>query len=44
MTSARVAMSDWMSACDIICSKAGPGTIAEAWIRGLPIILTGFLP
>lgn len=37
-------MSDWMSACDIICSKAGPGTIAEAWIRGLPIILTGFLP
>lgn len=37
-------MSDWMSACDILCSKAGPGTIAEAWIRGLPIILTGFLP
>lgn len=37
-------MSDWMSACDIICSKAGPGTIAEAWIRGLPIIITGFLP
>lgn len=37
-------MSDWMAACDIICSKAGPGTIAEAWIRGLPIILTGFLP
>ncbi len=37
-------MSEWMSACDIICSKAGPGTIAEAWIRGLPIIITGFLP
>lgn len=37
-------MSDWMSACDILCSKAGPGTIAEAWIRGLPIIVTGFLP
>lgn len=37
-------MSEWMSACDILCSKAGPGTIAEAWIRGLPIILTGFLP
>lgn len=37
-------MSEWMSACDVLCSKAGPGTIAEAWIRGLPIILTGFLP
>lgn len=37
-------MSEWMTACDVICSKAGPGTIAEAWIRGLPIILTGYLP
>lgn len=37
-------MSEWMSACDILCSKAGPGTIAEAWTRGMPIILTGFLP
>lgn len=37
-------MSEWMSACDVLCSKAGPGTIAEAWIRGLPIILTGYLP
>lgn len=37
-------MNEWMSACDILCSKAGPGTIAEAWIRGLPIVLTGFLP
>lgn len=37
-------MSEWMSACDVLCSKAGPGTIAEGWTRGLPIILTGFLP
>lgn len=37
-------MSDWMGACDIICTKAGPGTIAEALIRGLPTIITGFLP
>lgn len=37
-------MSDWMAACDIICTKAGPGTIAEALIRGLPTIITGFLP
>jgi 1,2-diacylglycerol 3-beta-galactosyltransferase len=37
-------MSEWMSACDVLCSKAGPGTIAEGWTRGLPIIITGFLP
>ena len=37
-------MSDWMSATDIICTKAGPGTIAESLIRGLPIVITGFLP
>lgn len=37
-------MSEWMAASDIIVSKAGPGTIAEALIRGLPIILSGFLP
>lgn len=37
-------MSEWMSACDILCSKAGPGTIAEGWTRGLPIIISGFLP
>lgn len=37
-------MSEWMLACDIVCTKAGPGTIAESLIRGLPIIITGFLP
>lgn len=37
-------MSDWMAACDIICTKAGPGTIAEAFIRALPILITAFLP
>lgn len=37
-------MSEWMAACDIICTKAGPGTIAEALVRGLPTIVTGFLP
>lgn len=37
-------MADWMAACDMICTKAGPGTIAEALIRGLPILLTSFLP
>ncbi|KAJ4755040.1 Processive diacylglycerol beta-glucosyltransferase [Rhynchospora pubera] len=34
----------WMGACDCIVTKAGPGTIAEALIRGLPIILNDFLP
>lgn len=37
-------MSEWMAASDLIVSKAGPGTIAEALIRGLPIILSGYLP
>lgn len=37
-------MSDWMAACDILCTKAGPGTISEGLIRGLPIVITGFLP
>lgn len=37
-------MSDWMSACDCIVTKAGPGTIAEALIRGLPILLSGYIP
>jgi 1,2-diacylglycerol 3-beta-galactosyltransferase len=37
-------MSDWMSASDCIVTKAGPGTIAESLIRGLPILLSGFIP
>lgn len=37
-------MSDWMAACDCIITKAGPGTIAESLIRGLPILLSGFIP
>ena len=37
-------MSDLMHACDLIVTKAGPGTIAEATICGLPIILSGFIP
>ena len=27
-----------------LCSQAGPGTIAEALIRGLPIILNDYIP
>lgn len=34
----------WMAACDTIITKAGPGTIAEALISGLPILLNGNVP
>lgn len=37
-------MAEWMTACDAIVTKAGPGTIAEALICGLPLILNGFIP
>ena len=37
-------MSDYMGAADLIVTKAGPGTIAEAAIRGLPVLLSAYLP
>ncbi len=37
-------MPDFMRAADILVSKAGPGTITEALIAGLPIILYSRLP
>ncbi len=37
-------MPDWMAASDCVVTKAGPGTIAEALICGLPILLSGFVP
>lgn len=37
-------VDELMSASDCLVTKAGPGTIAEAMIRGLPIILSSFLP
>jgi 1,2-diacylglycerol 3-beta-galactosyltransferase len=37
-------MAEWMVASDCIITKAGPGTIAEALITGLPILLKGFIP
>ncbi|KAG2249810.1 hypothetical protein Bca4012_086840 [Brassica carinata] len=36
-------MEECMGACNCIITKAGPGTIAEAMIRGLPIILNGYI-
>lgn len=37
-------MSDLMHACDLLVTKAGPGTIAEACVRGLPMLIYGFIP
>lgn len=36
-------MPELMSSCDCIITKAGPGTIAEAMIKGLPIIINGYI-
>jgi len=37
-------MDEWMKASDALVTKAGPGTIAEASICGLPCMLFAYLP
>ena len=37
-------VDEYMGASDCLVTKAGPGTIAEAMIRGVPVILSSFLP
>jgi len=37
-------MAEYMVASDVLVSKAGPGTIAEAAALGLPVMITSFLP
>jgi 1,2-diacylglycerol 3-beta-galactosyltransferase len=37
-------MPDFMRAADVLITKAGPGTISEAFIAGLPIILYSYMP
>ena len=37
-------MPELMGASDAIVTKAGPATISEALITGLPILLSGFVP
>ncbi len=37
-------MEEWMGAADVVITKAGPGTIAEALIRGVPLMLNGAIP
>ncbi|MEZ4868252.1 MAG: glycosyltransferase [Caldilineaceae bacterium] len=37
-------VAEWMMASDCLITKAGPGTIAEAAICGLPLLLSDFIP
>lgn len=37
-------MSEWMRACDLLVTKAGPGAIAEALCSRVPLLLTSHLP
>ncbi len=37
-------MADWLAASDLLISKAGPGTLAEAACLGVPVLITDFIP
>ncbi len=37
-------VSELMGAADVLITKAGPGTISEAFVAGLPIIVFGYIP
>jgi 1,2-diacylglycerol 3-beta-galactosyltransferase len=37
-------MPELMGASDVLVTKAGPGTLGEAFIAGLPVIISGFIP
>jgi 1,2-diacylglycerol 3-beta-galactosyltransferase len=37
-------MPEWMQAADLLVTKAGPATISEALVMGLPMVLSGALP
>lgn len=37
-------MPERMVAADAIVTKAGPGTLSEAFAAGLPVLITGFVP
>lgn len=37
-------MPSLMSAADVLVTKAGPGTLHEAFLAGLPLILSGAIP
>jgi 1,2-diacylglycerol 3-beta-galactosyltransferase len=37
-------MHVWMAAADLLVTKAGPGTMAEALVVGVPMVLCGAVP
>ncbi len=37
-------MAQWMAACDVLLTKAGPGMLAEAACLGVPVVITDFVP
>lgn len=37
-------MADWLAAADLLVTKAGPGTLAEAACLGVPVLITDFIP
>jgi 1,2-diacylglycerol 3-beta-galactosyltransferase len=37
-------MADWLRCCDLVVTKAGPGTIAEATCCGAALLLTSHVP
>jgi 1,2-diacylglycerol 3-beta-galactosyltransferase len=37
-------MADWLRVADVVVTKAGPGTIAEATCCGAPLLLTNHVP
>jgi len=37
-------MPDLMGSADVLITKAGPGTISEAFVAGLPLILFDYIP
>ena len=37
-------MHEWMRVADLLVTKAGPSTVSEALVMGLPVVLSGALP
>ena len=37
-------MAEWLAAADLLITKAGPGTLAEAACLGTPTLITGYIP
>jgi 1,2-diacylglycerol 3-beta-galactosyltransferase len=37
-------MPAWLAATDLLITKAGPTTLAEAACAGVPVLITGFIP